>query len=111
MGPSMPSTPSDAIAIEPMRLQVAIVTLAIILLHPLPAPLAAQSHDTVALSGAVRSQDEGTMEGVVVTARRDGAIFSVSVVSDATGTYHFPHTHLEPGTYRLTIRAVGYDAG
>ena len=92
-----------------MRLQVAIVTLALILLHSFPAPLAVQSHDTVALSGVVRSQDEGNMEGVVVTARRDGAILSVSVVSDPTGTYHFPHTHLEPGSYRLTIRAVGYD--
>ena len=92
-----------------MRLQVAIVTLAIILLLSFPAPLAVQSHDTVALSGVVRSQDEGNMEGVVVTARRDGAIFSVSVVSDPTGTYQFPHTHLEPGSYRLTIRAVGYD--
>ena len=49
------------------------------------------------------------MEGVVVSARRDGATFTVSVVSDAQGRYRFPHTHLTPGTYALTIRAVGYD--
>ena len=37
------------------------------------------------------------MEGVVVTARRDGANVDVSVVSDAQGMYSFPRTHLEPG--------------
>lgn len=49
------------------------------------------------------------MEGVVVSARRAGANFTVSVVSDAQGTYSFPRTHLEPGTYAVTIRAAGYD--
>jgi streptogramin lyase len=49
------------------------------------------------------------MEGVVVSARRDGANFTVSVVSDAKGKYSFPRTHLEPGKCALTIRAVGYD--
>ena len=32
------------------------------------------------------------MEGVVVNARRDGANFTVSVVSDAQGKYSFPRT-------------------
>ena len=49
------------------------------------------------------------MEGVVVNARRDGANFTVSVVTDAQGKYSFPRTHLEPGKYAVTIRAVGYD--
>jgi len=49
------------------------------------------------------------MEGVVVTARRDGANFTVSVVSDAAGRYSFPRTHVSPGRYALTTRAVGYD--
>jgi streptogramin lyase len=62
-----------------------------------------------ALSGVVSSQEEGKMEGVVVNARRDGANFTVSVVSDAQGAYSFPRTHLTPGTYALTIRAAGYD--
>ena len=38
------------------------------------------------------------MEGVVVTARRDGANVDVSVVSDAQGTFNFPRTHLEPAS-------------
>ena len=38
-----------------------------------------------ALIGVVTSQAEGKMEGVLVTARRDGAKFDVTVVSDAQG--------------------------
>jgi streptogramin lyase len=71
--------------------------------------LIAQASDSVALSGVISSQQEGLMEGVVVSARRDGANFTVSVVSDAKGKYSFPRTHLEPGKCALTIRAVGYD--
>jgi virginiamycin B lyase len=74
-----------------------------------PTELIAQSSDSIALSGIVSSQQEGLMEGVVVSARRVGANFTVSVVSDAQGKYSFPRTHLEPGKYALTIRAVGYD--
>src|SRR5689334_8267424 len=62
-----------------------------------------------ALTGVVSSQDEGKMEGVVVSARRQGATFTVSVVSDDKGKYSFPRTHLEPGAYTITTRAVGYD--
>jgi virginiamycin B lyase len=74
-----------------------------------PPDLMAQDSGSVALSGVVSSQREGLMEGVVVSARRDGANFTVSVVSDAQGKYSFPRTHLVPGNYALTIRAVGYD--
>ncbi len=62
-----------------------------------------------ALSGAVTSVEEGTMEGVLVNARKEGAIFTVTVVSDAQGRYSFPRTHLEPGKYSITIRGTGYD--
>src|SRR5262249_20932879 len=64
---------------------------------------------SAALAGTVRSQEEGAMEGVLVTARRDGANFTVSVMSDAQGRYRFARTHLEPGKYTVTTRAVGYD--
>ena len=74
-----------------------------------PPDLIAQASDPPPLSGVVSSQQEGLMEGVVVSARRDGANFTVSVVSDAHGKYSFPRTHLQPGNYALTIRAVGYD--
>lgn len=67
------------------------------------------AQQTVALSGTVTSREEGPMEGVVVSARRDGANATVSVVSDARGRYSFPRTHLSAGTYALAIRAVGFD--
>ena len=61
-----------------------------------------------ALTGQVSSAEEGNMEGVVVSARKDGASFTVSVVSDNQGRYNFPADRLEPGHYTLDIRAVGY---
>ncbi len=74
----------------------------------LPAGLvAAQSGP--ALTGLVTSAAEGAMEGVVVTARKAGSTFTVSVTSDASGRYSFPADRLEPGPYSLTIRAIGYD--
>src|SRR5262245_2827183 len=71
--------------------------------------LRAQAGSRVALSGTVASHAEGKMEGVVVSARRDGTNMTISVVSDARGRYSFPRTHLQPGEYALTIRAAGYD--
>src|SRR5688572_13198505 len=72
-------------------------------------PVSAQSGSRVALSGTVTSQAEGIMEGVVVSARRDGANMTVSVVTDARGRYTFPRTHLEPGPHAVTIRAAGFE--
>ena len=74
-----------------------------------PRDLRAQTPGPAALAGVITSQEEGPMEGVVVNARREGANFTVSVVSDAQGKYSFPRTHLEPGKYVVSIRAVGYD--
>ena len=62
-----------------------------------------------ALTGQVTSDAEGAMEGVVVTARKDGSIVSTSVTTDAKGRYAFPESRLEPGHYAIAIRAVGYD--
>src|SRR5262249_44854769 len=73
----------------------------------LQAPVHAQG--TAAISGQVTSEAEGAMEGVVVTARKADAKFTVSVVTDAQGRYSFPANRLEPGQYSLTIRAIGYD--
>jgi len=49
------------------------------------------------------------MEGVLVSARREGSPITVSVVSDAKGRYAFPQEKLASGRYLLQIRAVGYD--
>lgn len=71
----------------------------------LASPALSQS----ALSGKVASQKEGAMEGVVVSARREGSTITVSVVTDAQGRYAFPAGRLEPGKYTLRARATGYD--
>ncbi len=49
------------------------------------------------------------MEGVVVSAQKEGSPITVSVVSDAHGSYRFPSAKLPPGRYSIRIRAVGYD--
>jgi hypothetical protein len=84
--------------------------MAMALLASLPAvgrldPAQAQSS---ALTGKVVSDREGPMEGVLVSAKKSGATITVTVVSDAKGEYSFPASRLDPGQYRLTIRAAGY---
>src|SRR3990172_6698639 len=62
-----------------------------------------------ALSGVVSSQEEGRMEGVLVSAKKESSSITVSVVSDSQGRYAFPGDRLAPGNYHLKIRATGYD--
>jgi virginiamycin B lyase len=45
----------------------------------------------------------------VVSARKDAATITVSVVPDQEGKYTFPAGRLEPGQYQLSIRAGGYE--
>ena len=72
--------------------------------------LGLQAQGGAALTGTVSSSQEGKMEGVLVTARLDGANFDVTVVSDAQGKYSFPRTHLKgAGKATVKIRAVGFD--
>ena len=47
------------------------------------------------------------MEGVVVSVRRDGANFTVSVVSDAQGKYSFPPATWSPGNTPLRSELWG----
>jgi streptogramin lyase len=72
-------------------------------------PASSRSEAATALSGKVISQEEGAMEGVVVSARQDGSTITVSVISDHDGHFAFPSNRLKPGHYSLAIRAVGYD--
>jgi virginiamycin B lyase len=69
----------------------------------------ARAQSAAILTGHVSSAEEGLMEGVVVSAKQDGATFTVSVVTDMAGRYSFPAAKLEPGRYRLSIRAGGYE--
>jgi virginiamycin B lyase len=86
-------------------LTIALLSAAI----PFAYPVAAQTQPASALSGKVTSQEEGAMEGVLVSAKRAGSTMTVTVVSNAQGQYTFPRERLEPGKYTVTIRAIGYE--
>ena len=72
-------------------------------------PIRAQTPSPLALAGKVTSQEEGAMEGVLVSAKRAGSTMTITVVSNAQGQYSFPQDRLEPGKYSVAIRAVGYE--
>src|SRR5215831_13906379 len=61
-----------------------------------------------ALSGKVSSAEEGLMEGVLVSAKKEGSTVTTTVVSNAKGEFSFPADRIEPGRYDVTIRAAGY---
>ena len=61
------------------------------------------------LNGQVTSTEEGNMEGVLVSAKKDGGTVTVTVVSDAKGQYGFPAGRLTAGKYTISARAAGYD--
>jgi streptogramin lyase len=69
----------------------------------------ALAQDAPALAGQVTSAEEGPMEGVIVSAKKDGSNITVSVISNAQGRYAFPAARLAPGSYKLEIRAVGFE--
>src|SRR5262245_16827411 len=60
------------------------------------------------LSGQVIGQD-GPLEGVLVTAKKNDSTIAYTVASDATGRYSFPAGKIEGGEYTLRIRATGFD--
>src|SRR5437667_394852 len=90
------------------KLMLTLAATAAAMVFP-PASNIVRAESDAALTGVVSSEAESRMEGVVVTARRPGAIVQVSVTTDAEGRYSFPRNRLEPGEYALSIRAVGYD--
>ena len=49
------------------------------------------------------------MEGVLVSAKKEGSTITTTVVSNDKGQFSFPAGRLEPGHYTITIRAAGYD--
>src|SRR5215472_13570437 len=69
----------------------------------------ASAQGSAALAGQVSSAEEGAMEGVVVSAKKDGSTITISVVTDAQGRFAFPADRLEPGHYTLGARAAGYE--
>src|SRR5271170_8384902 len=86
-------------------LRLLLISIAVLLC----APAKSFAGAGVALTGRVTSAQEGAMEGVLVSARRDGSPLTVTVVTGPTGRYGFPADRLAPGHYALSIRAIGYE--
>src|SRR5215472_11423734 len=109
IAPWQPTEPWQPSREEPMRTRrlLSILTLgfAVMLFQATPQPVAAASKGTAALAGQITSEAEGAMEGVVVSAKKDGSTVTVSVISDAQGRYSFPANRLAAGKYTLKIRA------
>ena len=61
------------------------------------------------LTGQVSSAEEGNLEGVLVSAKKDGSTITTTVVTDAKGQYSFPAGRLTAGKHTITTRAAGYD--
>jgi streptogramin lyase len=72
------------------------------------AGVPAQAAGPAALTGKVSSAEEGAMEGVLVTAQKDGSTVAYTVVTNDKGEYAFPADKVDPGHYTLKIRATGY---
>jgi virginiamycin B lyase len=62
-----------------------------------------------ALTGQVTSAEEGPMEGVLVSAKKDGSTITTTVVTNEKGQYSFPVDRLAAGHYAIAIRAAGYN--
>lgn len=61
------------------------------------------------LTGQVSSTEEGMMEGVLVSAKKEGSTVTTTVVSNDKGQFTFPAGKLDPGKYNISIRAIGYN--
>jgi streptogramin lyase len=97
--------PSHILAVRSSILTAATFTSVVLL----TLPAAAQTPPGLALTGKIASQEEGLMEGVLVSAKRADSTITVTVVSNAEGQYSFPRDRLAPGKYSVAIRAVGYE--
>jgi streptogramin lyase/mono/diheme cytochrome c family protein len=66
----------------------------------------AQAADYV-LAGAITSASGQKLEGVTVSAKRDGTTITTSVYTDETGNYYFPP--LPEGKYQVWAQALGFE--
>src|SRR5262245_31108471 len=79
-----------------------------ILVALLASPRTVLTQSSAALTGKVTSQADGAVEGVLVTATREGSTVMTTVASNDKGQYSFPRNRMEPGKYSIAIRAAGY---
>ena len=70
-------------------LRTAIAVFALLLAQAIGSP-SAVAQEAQALAGTVSSAEEGAMEGVIVSAKKDGSTITVSVITDEQGHYSLP---------------------
>lgn len=90
------------------RSTISLLATGLIAWLPLTADAVRAQSPQSSLNGKITSERDGPMEGVVVSAKRQGSTITVSVVSNAAGDYSFPAGRLSEGRYDLTVRAAGY---
>src|SRR5258706_1343707 len=59
------------------------------------------------LSGSITSASGQKLDGVVVSAKRDGSTMTTSVYTDAQGNYYFPP--MAAGKYKVWSQALGFE--
>src|SRR5262245_48099866 len=59
------------------------------------------------LTGTIASQSGQKLEGVTVSAKREGSTITTSVYADTSGDYFFPL--LPAGKYRVWAQALGFE--
>ena len=92
-----------------MRLALSLVaSVSGVLMLAGPASIRAHAQTATALTGLVSSSEEGALEGELVSAKKDGATITTTVVSDKDGRYSFPAERMAPGRYTISVRAAGY---
>src|SRR2546427_11378148 len=80
-----------------MRLALSLVaSVSGVLMLSGPATIRAHAQTATALTGLVSSSEDGTLEGVLVSAKKDGATITTTVVSDKDGRYSFPAERMAP---------------
>src|SRR5882672_575451 len=94
--------------VSSLSLVALFLSLTFVFSSSLSAALAEDSSGS-ALGGLVSSQEEGMMEGVLVSAKRAGSTIATTVVTDSQGHHSFPRNRLELGQYTMRIRAIGYE--
>src|SRR5258706_25426 len=72
----------------------------------LPMVTASHAADQI-LAGAITARSGQKLEGVTVSAKREGSTITTSVYTDAAGAYVFPP--LPAGKYRLWAQALGFE--
>src|SRR6185436_12624406 len=68
--------------------------------------VSAQAADQV-LSGSIASATGQKLDGIVVSAKKEGSTITTSVYTDATGNYYFPP--MAAGKYNVWAQALGFE--